>query len=656
MLEERRLSSTSPFGDFRTECEKLLKKALTKTHPDISFPEIHLDLPPTHEFGDLASTLCFEISKSIGEKPGDLAEKIVENIDLSDAKLVESVKVAGAGYINFHANYANLASLALETVLELGTQYGFVKTDDPVRVIVEHTSANPAGPIHIGTARNSVIGDSLARMLRARGHKIDTHFYVDDVGRQVAVVAYGYRMLEQPEPRGKPDYWVGNIYAVTSSIISIRKLKKKIQELKSQEDSDEELKKTQAELDDWAAAAVDLHDREPEMFDRLFERIEKEVDPEVEVNVAMRLYEEEDPEVKKVFRKIVDFSLDGFKETYKRFGISYDSWDWESDLVWSGAVSDVVAKLGRTPYAKESKGTLVLDVENAARFTGVKEKFGVAADHEIPPLVLMRSDGTTLYTTRDIAYSLWKFDRADKVVNVIGVEQSLAQLQLRVAVSLLTSPEKAQNLMHYAYELVDMPGYKMSSRRGRYVTLDAVMDESIQRALEEVEKRSSFLPDEVKKHIAESVGLGAIKYSLIGVMPLKKVIFDWGKVLNFETNSAPFIQYAYARACNILNKAEVTVRKPDFCLLKDSLEKSLVKVIAMFPEVFVDAVEDLEPNQLAEFANDLAARFNSFYAKLPVLKAGKPALRDARLSLVEAFKITVGNILNLLGIEALERM
>jgi len=633
----------------------LLRKALAKFQPEAFIPEVYLARAPTPEFGDLASALCFELSKSVGEEPRRLAERIVENADFCDAKLVESIKVAGAGYINFYANYPALSSSTIESA-KSDPSYGYLKADTSDKIIVEHTSANPAGPIHIGTARNSVVGDALKRILKARGHEVATHFYVDDVGRQVAVVAYGYQMLGQPRPTGKLDHWVGFVYAAASCIIRIQTLKKKIQELKVTEGSDEEYREAQKELDDWVAAAADLRDKDPELFDSLLGRVERDKDPEASVNKIMLLYEKEDLGAKRLVREVVDSSLKGFRETYERFGIDWSSWDWESDLVWSGAVSDVVKRLKRTAYSEESRGTLIVDVEHAARFMELKKRLGVLEEHEIPPLVLMRSDGTTLYTTRDIAYSFWKFERADKVINVIGVEQSLAQLQLRVALSILTSPEKAQNLIHYAYELVEMPDYKMSRRRGRYVTLDEVMDESVKRASEEVEKHSPGLPKDVKKSIAESVGLGAIKYAFVSVVPLKKVIFTWGKVLNFEMNSAPFIQYAHARACNILNKVEEAERNPDYSLLNDPLERDLVKSIAMFPEVFVNAVESLEPSQLAEFANDLAAKFNSFYAKLPVLKAESDRLRDARLGLVEAFRATVRNALSLLGIEALERM
>jgi len=370
----------------------------------------------------------------------------------------------------------------------------------------------------------------------------------------------------------------------------------------------------------------------------------------------MRLYEEGDAKVKELVRKVVNFSIDGFKETYNRFGISWDSWDWESDLVWSGTVSEAVNRLSKTPYAKESRGALSLDAEQTAQIMNLRETLGIPKEYTISPLVLTRSDGTTLYTTRDIAYSLRKLRNADKVINIIGVEQTLPQIQLRIAVSILASPERAKSLIHYGYELVDLPGYKMSRRRGRYVTLDEVLDESVRRAYEEVKERSPMLREEEKRRIAESVGIGAVKYTLVSVDPLKKITFTWDKVLNFEINSAPFVQYAYARACNILKKARKGPVKSDYSLLRDPLERGLVRMVAYFPEIFVKACEDLKLNPIVEFSNDLAANFNSFYAHLPVLKAKPKGLRNARLALVEAVKITMRNVLSILGIEALERM
>ena len=648
--------STNPYRDLRSECENTLREALTISKLKPPTPQITLEPPPNPELGELSSTICFQLSKQLKKKPKELAKTITSKIDPSKLRLIESVETAGEGYINFHANYSTLSSLTIKSARKFPQTYGHVKTDQPLRIIVEHTSGNPAGPIHVGTARNSVIGDSLARLLKARGHEVETHFYIDDVGRQVAVAAYGYKTLGKPKPAEKTDHWIGLVYATTSCITEIQKLKRRIEELKSEPSLEEELKKTQRELDSWVAAAASLRDRTQKLFDTLLDEVKREEDPEETITRIMRLYEEGDAEVKELVRKVVNFSIDGFKETYNRFGISWDSWDWESDLVWSGAVSEAVNRLFKTPYAKESRGALSLDAEQTAQIMNLRETLGIPKEYTISPLVLTRSDGTTLYTTRDIAYSLRKLRNADKVINIIGVEQTLPQIQLRIAVSILASPERAKSLIHYGYELVDLPGYRMSTRRGIYVTLDEVLDESVRRAYEEVKRRSPMLREEEKKRIAESVGVGAVKYTLVSVDPLKKLTFTWDKVLNLEINSAPFVQYAYARACSILKRGERRPEKPDYSLFRDPLERGLVRMVAYFPEVFVNVCEDLKLGPMAEFVNDLAAKFNSFYAHLPVLRSKPRGLRDARLALVEAVRITMRNALGILGIEALERM
>ena len=242
---------------------------------------------------------------------------------------------------------------------------------------------------------------------------------------------------------------------------------------------------------------------------------------------------------------------------------------------------------------------------------------------------------------------------------MIGVEQSLAQLQLRLALYALGYEKQADNLIHFAYNLVRLPGHRMSSRRGRYISLDDVLDDAIARAREEVPKHSPGLSDEQYDAIAEVVGIGAVKYAMVMVDPQKPVTFTWDRVLNFETNSAPYIQYSHARACSILRRADglgVRAENPDFSLLGHDLERELVVFVARFPEVFVEAADKLRPSLLASYANALADRFNSFYASLSVLRAEPVGLRDARLMLVDAVRVVLRNSLNLLGIEAPERM
>jgi len=645
----------NPFAEFRESCHTALKNTLKRLFLKIPV-SILLESPPSPEFGELSSSICFELAKLTERKPLEVAEQIVRTMDLSDSPFVRSVKAAGGGYVNFYVNLAEFGKLTLESVLALDQKYGCVETKNPVKTIVEHTSANPIHPINVGQARNPVLGDCLARLLKARGHIVFRHYYVDDVGRQTAVIAYGYQQLGKPKLEGKPDHFIGKIYAITSCILEVQRLKKEIERKKEQATGDEERLKLQRELDDWASVAVDLEAAHPQLFSQLLKKISQDENPETRVAELNRGYESGWGEAKQLIREVSELCLKGFRETLSRVGIFYDSWDWESDFVWNSDVKKTLDELEKTPYVFRASQVLEFNAEKVAQDLDLKKAFGLRQDYEIPSLTLVRADGTTLYTTRDIPYNLWKFRKAERLVNVVGMEQTLPQLQLKLALCALGHVDKAKNLIHFAYNLVSLPGYKMSSRRGRYITLDETIEEAVKRAYEEVSKRSPSLSEVEKEKISNLVGIGAVKYALIEVDPSKPVVFTWDRVLDFEKNSAPYIQYSHARAGSILRKAERKPEKPDYELLAEPVERDLVLMLARFPEVFIDSVDNLRPNEIAEFANSLADKFNSFYNALPVIKAKPLELSDARLALVEASKIVFRNALSLLGIEAPERM
>jgi arginyl-tRNA synthetase len=236
------------------------------------------------------------------------------------------------------------------------------------------------------------------------------------------------------------------------------------------------------------------------------------------------------------------------------------------------------------------------------------------------------------------------------------MEQSLAQLQLKIALYALNFGEYAENFVHFSYNLVTLPGYKMSSRRGHYITFDEVLDEAIERALEEVSKRSPELPDEEKRRIAAFVGIGAVRYALVDVDPAKPVVFTWDRVLNFETNSAPYVQYTHARACSILRKVQIASEEINHSLLNNQIEQELLLSLASFPDLFVEAAEYLKPSMFADYSNALADKFNTFYNALPVIKAESSELSRARIALTKAIVTVLNNALSLIGVVAPERM
>jgi arginyl-tRNA synthetase len=647
--------SENPMKELIKECETILGEAIEKLSLKTTLKTFAFEKPPVWEFGQLASSICFELAKQVDEKPFTLAERILQAVDKSKFSLVRKATVAGGGYINFYANFESFSALTVESVRRLGDAYGFVKVEKPLKIIVEHTSVNPLHPIHIGQARNPMLGDSIARVLSARGHTVFRHYYVDDVGRQTAVIAYGYEKLGKPKPTEKPDHFIGKIYTITSCLVEITRLKKELERAKALS-AESEIIKINRELDDWMSVAIELKEKHPELFEKLLQRIGEDEDSEKQVSELNKAYENGEEEAKQLIREVSQLCLEGFQKTLSRAGVSYDSWDWESDLVWSGLVTEVLQRLKQTRYISALGGVLEFDAGKAVEDLGLREKLGLRKDYAVPSLTLVRADGTTLYTTRDIAYTLSKFRRADKCINVIGMEQSLAQLQLKIALYALGYSEYAENLTHFAYNLVTLPGYKMSSRRGRYITLDEVMDEAVNRAYEEVKKRSPQLPEEEKLKVAEFVGIGAVRYALVEVDPAKPVEFSWDRVLNFEKNSAPYIQYSHARACSIIRKAARKPEKPDYSLLEEKLEQELVLALAEFPEVFTEAADFLKPNLIADYANSLADKFNTFYNAFPVIKAKPPELSDARLALVDAVRIVLRNALNLIGIFAPEKM
>lgn len=647
--------SQNPFDQFRQECQIALANAIVKTLPEIEQPAIALKKTPNIEYGQLSSSICFELAKKLNNKPLTIATQLVAAIDLSGFDLIEKVAPAGAGYINFHVNFPKFSKLTLESITQLKDDYGFVKTLEPQKIIVEHTSVNPLHPIHIGQARNPMLGDALARILEFRGHKVSRHYYIDDVGRQSSVVAYGYAKLGRPKPTEKPDLFVGKIYTVTSCLIEINRLKK-IRECAIEANSTEELAKDNKEIDEWMSIAGELKEKYPELFESLITKIAEDPNPEEEISRLNLAYENGEPDAKALIREVSVLCLEGFRETMKRVSINYDSWDWESDFVWSKQVNEVLEKLETSPFIFNEKGVLQFNANKAATTLDLRDKLGLSNNHEVPPLTLVRADGTTLYTTRDIAYTIWKFKHAQKVINVIGIEQSLAQLQLKLAVYAIGYHEAADNLVHFAYNLVTLPGYKMSSRRGHYITFDEVLDEAVSRAYEEVSKRSPLLSEGEKRKIADFVGLGAVRYALVDVDSGKPVMFTWERVLNFETNSAPYVQYTHARACSILRKATKKQENPGFDLLTEKLERELILTVAGFPDTFIESTEYLKPNMIADYANALADKFNTFYNACPVLKADSQQLVDARIALTQAIQIVMYNALTLIGVIAPEKM
>jgi arginyl-tRNA synthetase len=639
---------------FKGECVTALEAALGETFPEW-VPKIpRLTVPPTLEFGELTSSIPHEIARQKQLSPQQVAETIRNALKINEHELIAGVESV-SGYINFKLDYTQAGRLILETALREDVTYGIERIRQPMRVSVEHTSANPSGPLTMGSARNAILGDSLARLLEARGHSMNRRFYVDDVGRQVSILAYGYKLLNEPEPQGKVDYWFGRLYACTNCAVQIETTKKKLKIVGADPDQSEKRVELQRNLDEWVGIAAELETTDSELLASVMKAVRAEMDPEKAIQEIGRRYEQNDKETVTLVRRVADLCLEGIRTSLAEIGIAFDTWDWESQVLWDGHVEKALARLTKLPFARKEGESTALDVNAIVDAYSLRDEFKLSETYEVPTLTLVRSDGTTLYATRDIAYTLVKFADSDRVINVIATDQTLPQLQIRLALYALGEREAARNLFHYAYGLVELPGVKMSKRRARYVTLDDVIEQAKARVDQTMAQRKEEFGTAESGTIIRNIALGAIKFAMLSVSSTKNLTFTWDRVLSLERNSAPFINYAYTRAGSILRKLGELPKQADYSLLTQPLERLLIFKIGQMPETFCEAADQLKPEELANYANALAEKFHEYYEKVDVIHSDEH-VKNARALLVRAIQIGLRNSMGLLGISVSERM
>ena len=567
------------FSRFKSDVSTALTDALAKLGVD---SPIVLDRAPDG-MGDLAFP-CFPLAKQMRKAPNMIAQELASSIIAGD--LIEKIEASG-GYVNFHVRYEGLAQSVLEDALARKDRYGAGEPKKE-KVLLEHTSANPTGPLHVGRARNPIIGDTLARVMRMAGYDVSTEFYVNDVGRQVVVMTWGVKHLTlDDEPDRDADHYRYVLYYQKANKCA-------------------------------------------------------EEDPAVLKQMDEMLYKLEhgDEETVAIARENCERVLKEIKKSMKGLNIEYDGITWESKFVQDGSVDRVIETLKRSEFCVEVDGAYHLELES----------FGINGRET--RWVFTRSDGTSLYTTRDLAYHLDKFSRTDIPINVLGEDQKLGMQELAAALKIM-GVDRKPDVVFYAF--VSLPEGRMSTRKGRVVYIDDLIEEATERAYEEVKKRRPDISEEKMRGIARVVGVGSLRYNIIRIQAEKQIVFKWEDALNFEGASAPFVQYAHARACSIMNKAVELSGKFDARHLITDHEKALVKLISSFPSIIEDCAENRRAHPIAAYAQELAAQFNQFYRYIPVLKA-EGEVREARLALVEASRWTIRNTLMCLGIDAPEEM
>ncbi len=551
---------------------------------------------PKKDFGDLTIN-CLVLNSLLNLNVEELVKRVADSF--KNHTFVEKISIIG-GYVNIFIKPEFMAEIVLQDVLKKNFSVSDKKNKN-VKVLIEHTSINPSGPVNVGRIRNSFIGDTLVRVYKELGFNVESHFYVNDVGKQVAIITWAREANVKPdiklikefdEYKDSPDFKTMFIYVPANKIVK--------------EDRN-------------AAKEVEFILKECESGDKTY--LNK-------------------------MRDTAAYCLDGQKKTLKRFGISFDSFDFESNFLENGQTQHYIAELKKLPQYKIVEGNHALDLSEY----GFKSRFGGA--------VFQRKNGTSVYLVRDIAYHAWKKNLADKMITVLGEDHKVEFKMLRQILKLLGIIKRDDELEVVHFAFVSLKQGKLSTRQGRIVPADSVLDEGTKRAIDVMKKNDN----NVNKKIAESIAVAAIRYSELKVAPLKQITFDWESSLRFDGQTGPYLQYALVRAKKIIKKSGYTKEqilrdkdKVDYSLVNSNEEKELFKKMLLFADIVNKTAEKKAPHILANYAYDLADSFTGFYEKRKVICNDKK-LQEARLLIVLSFEKLLGKLLHLLGIEEVNEM
>jgi arginyl-tRNA synthetase len=503
------------------------------------------------------------------------------------------------GYLNLYFSPEVFADRVVKTAIGQAKSFGNGNSKGE-RVMVEFSNPNTHKAFHVGHLRGAILGDALCRILEFAGYDVVRVNYVGDIGLHVIKWLWNYMKYHRGEkPTQDITRWMGDIYA------------------------------------------------------EAVRRLEENSNLEPEVRELYARWDRRDPEVVNTWRETRQWSFDGFNKLYDILDIRFerDYSNSEAEKPGQDVVNELIEK-GIAIDERSTGGAVIVRIDELLGLT--KEKYRV--------LVILRSDGTALYATEDLALAKIKFSEYDlaRSLYVVDVRQSLHFQQVFKTLEIAGYPW-ASKCQHLPFEVVILPGNViLSSREGAVVLLEDLLREAVQRALDVVRQKNPALNDEQMQAVAKAVGIGALKFPMLSRENTKTVTFDWKTALDFNGQAAPYIQYAHVRCNSILRKAQVdgltsSVGCSPFTYELDPKEIQLIDQISRLPGEVQRAAEEYKPLMITNLAFELARAFNDFYDACPVLKAD-PEIRKARLQLVKAAKQAIANTLALLGITAPEVM
>ncbi len=577
---------------FKEKIENLVKQVLKKKFNIKSFKDLDLELatPPDLKMGD-CSWPCFPLAKIVKKSPREIAEILAKEI--KPTKEIEKVEAVN-GYLNFFVNKVLFAESIIKKILKQKNNYGkgnLAKILGSKKKILEFSSPNTNKPQHLGHLRNNILGEALANILKSQNFKIIKTNLVSDRGIHICKSMLAYQKWGNNEtPKSsvlKGDYLVGKYYV--------------------------------------------LFGKKAEENPKLLE----------EAQDLLRKWETGDKETIKLWRKMNNWAYQGFKETYKKLGVTFDRWDYESENYKLGK-KIVLNALKKGICYKRQDGAIEIDLTK----------------YNLDKKVLIRSNGTTIYIIPDISVVelRYKEEKFDQCLYITGFEQEY-HFKVLFKILELFGFKQADKLFHIPYGLVSLPSGKMKSREGKVVEIDELIIEVEELAKKEILKREpKIFPVELKKR-AGKIALASLKFFFLKFTPKQEICFEPEKEISFEGDTGPYIQYVYARIQSILRKIKTSASsKINFSCLKELDEQTLLSVLSQFPYALERSAQRYNPAIVCEYLLRLASLFNKFYQKIPVIKAETKELKTARLVLIKGVATVVKNGLNILGIEILDKM
>ena len=583
----------------KKKCAALLENAVEKTFGAglLSADEIFemLEYPPDRSMGDIALP-CFKLSKSLRKAPPMIASALAESFSCEEFSEI----CAMGGYLNFRISPTAFASRVVSDIKSAGDKYGSPMCGEGKRVVLDYSSPNVAKTFHIGHLGTTVIGHSLKLLHEFAGYDCVGINYLGDWGTQFGKLIVAYKKWGNKEviEKGGVDELVKLYVRINNAI---------------KEEQDESVKDIpEAERTGKAKSALADESR-----------------------AEFRKLEEGDEDNLALWRWFVSVSLEEYEKTYKMLGISFDSYKGES--FYTDKMPAQVEKL---------RNMGLLEIDDGASVVRLDE-------WNMPVCLILKSDGTTLYPTRDIAAAVYRAGEYnfDKAIYVTSAAQSLHFAQWFKVVELM-GYDWYDKLVHVPYGTVSINGAKLATRTGNVILLRDLFDEAIKRVYEITKEKH---PDEREcAEIAEKVGVGAVIFYYLSNNRIRDINFVMEEALSFDGNTGPYVQYTYARTCSILEKAGSEGEMTDAPLTE--VEFELAKTLSVFPERIKSALADYEPSVVTRYILDLAAAFNRFYHDCKIAACEDEKLRSSRLALTSATRQVLKTALGLICLQTPEKI